>query len=154
MKIAFVIANGYAMGGTVRTVYNLARGLSERHEVEIVSLARRRKAPFFKLPDGVRLWPLHDHTTEEPTLGAFGRRRWTRRVGSVVPESELMHLRSSHSYEVHARASMPLVCCSTLSRTLEHFERRKRKTRSKCFIVLNCSWDSQRCTDFTQTFSI
>lgn len=89
MKIAFVIANGYAMGGTVRTVYNLARGLSERHEVEIVSLARRRKAPFFKLPDGVRLWPLHDHTTEEPTLGAFARRRWTRRVSSVVPESEL-----------------------------------------------------------------
>ena len=89
MRIAFVIANGYAMGGTVRTVYNLARGLSERHEVEIVSMARRRRAPFFTLPDGVRLWPLHDHTTEEPTLGSFARRRWTRRVRSVVPESEL-----------------------------------------------------------------
>ena len=72
----------------------------------------------------------------------------------LVPKPELMHLRASHTHKIHARTSMPLVCCSTLSRTLEHFERRKRKTRSKCFIVLNCSWDSQRCTDFTQTFSI
>ncbi|MBR8743994.1 glycosyltransferase family 4 protein [Nocardiopsis sp. MG754419] len=89
MKIAVVIANGYTMGGTVRTVYNLARGLSERHEVEIVSLTRRRRDPFFTLPEGVRLWPLHDRTAEAPAMSSFARRRWTRRVRSVVPESEL-----------------------------------------------------------------
>ncbi|KOX23862.1 glycosyltransferase family 4 protein [Nocardiopsis sp. NRRL B-16309] len=55
MKIAFLIANGYGMGGTVRTVYNLAEGLSERHEVEIVSLVRHREEPFFAVPDGVGL---------------------------------------------------------------------------------------------------
>lgn len=55
MKIAFLIANGYGMGGTVRTVYNLAEGLSARHEVEIVSLVRHKEEPFFPVPEGVGL---------------------------------------------------------------------------------------------------
>lgn len=58
MKIAFVIANAYGMGGTVRTVFTVAGGLAARHDVEIVSLVRHREEPFFTVPDGVRVTSL------------------------------------------------------------------------------------------------
>lgn len=90
MRIAFVIANGYAMGGTVRTVHNLARGLSARHEVEIVSLVRKRKAPFFRPADGVRLVPLSDDT-EEPQVKSPSKRaraRWALQAEAIVPKAE------------------------------------------------------------------
>ncbi|MEU3018195.1 MULTISPECIES: glycosyltransferase family 4 protein [unclassified Nocardiopsis] len=90
MRIAFVIANGYAMGGTVRTVHNLARGLSERHEVEIVSLVRKRRQPFFVPADNVRLVPLSDDTDESRVR--VPRKRvmdhWHRRARLIVPEAE------------------------------------------------------------------
>ena len=91
MKIAFVIANGYTMGGTVRTVYNLAEGLARSHEVEIVSLSRKRKKPFFRLPAGVRLLPLSDSRTgaevaDEP--GRLARFWWSRKAEQIIPEAE------------------------------------------------------------------
>lgn len=89
MKIAFVIANGYTMGGTVRTVHNLARGLSERHEVEIVSLVRRRVKPFFPLTDRVPLVPMEDRTGEKRVMSRFSRSWWERRAAAVIPPSEL-----------------------------------------------------------------
>jgi glycosyltransferase involved in cell wall biosynthesis len=74
VKIAFLIANGYGMGGTVRTVYNLAEGLSARHEVEIVSMSRARKEPFFTVPAGVELhglsWTGDADKREEPAVRA------------------------------------------------------------------------------------
>lgn len=89
MKIAFVIANGYAMGGTVRTVHNLARGLSAHHEVEIVSLVRKRRRPFFTPDERVHLHALHDQTEEGGRpLGRFAQARWQRRARSVIPRSE------------------------------------------------------------------
>lgn len=90
MRIAFVIANGYAMGGTVRTVHNLARGLSARHEVEIVSLVRKRQTPFFRPADGVRLLPLSDDT-EQPQVKHPRKRaleRWDREAKRIVPKAE------------------------------------------------------------------
>ncbi|MFC7327511.1 glycosyltransferase family 4 protein [Marinactinospora rubrisoli] len=55
MKIALVIANAYGMGGTIRTVFNLAGGMAARHDVEIVSLIQHRERPFFTVPEGVTL---------------------------------------------------------------------------------------------------
>ncbi len=90
MRIAFVIANGYAMGGTVRTVHNLARGLSARHDVEIVSLVRKRRAPFFPPADGVRLVPLSDDTDEPQAKrpGRWALDRWAEQAEAIVPEAE------------------------------------------------------------------
>lgn len=91
MKIAFVIANGYTMGGTVRTVYNLAEGLARSHEVEIVSLSRKRKKPFFRLPEGVRLVPLSDSREGaelEDGPGRLARFWWSRRAERIIPEAE------------------------------------------------------------------
>lgn len=47
MHISFLLHNGYAIGGTVRTTYNLARSLAEHHEVEVVSVFRSRDRPVF-----------------------------------------------------------------------------------------------------------
>lgn len=90
MRIAFVIANGYAMGGTVRTVHNLARGLSARHEVEIVSLVRKRRKPFFTPDANVDLVPLSDETDESRVR--LPRQRvldhWYRKAEQIIPEPE------------------------------------------------------------------
>lgn len=47
MRIAFLLHNAYALGGTVRTTFTLAKALSARHDVELVSVFRHRKRPRF-----------------------------------------------------------------------------------------------------------
>lgn len=42
MRIEFLIQNYYGVGGTNTAVHNLALGLAERHEVEVVSVVRRQ----------------------------------------------------------------------------------------------------------------
>lgn len=92
MRIAFVIANAYGMGGTVRTVFNLAEGLVRHHDVEIVSLTRHRAAPFFTVPEGVRLRALSatGAAAEEEGADRPGPMAawWHRRARAVVPEAE------------------------------------------------------------------
>ncbi|MFI6599653.1 glycosyltransferase [Nonomuraea sp. NPDC050536] len=64
VKILLLSANG--MGGTIRTVFNLAGGLAAEHDVEIVSVLRTRPQPFFPLPAGVRVSYLVDRTASSP----------------------------------------------------------------------------------------
>jgi glycosyltransferase involved in cell wall biosynthesis len=53
--------NAFAVGGTVRATFTLAGELAKRHDVEIVSVYRRRAAgPALALPAGVRLRTLTD----------------------------------------------------------------------------------------------
>ncbi|KIZ14025.1 glycosyltransferase family 4 protein [Streptomyces natalensis] len=60
MKITLLLHNAYAIGGTVRTTFNLAAALAAHHEVEIVSMMRHREVPRFTLDPRVRLVPLVD----------------------------------------------------------------------------------------------
>ncbi|KOG68329.1 hypothetical protein ADK38_41145, partial [Streptomyces varsoviensis] len=60
MKIAFLLHNAYGIGGTNRTVFNLAAALADRHRVEIVSMTRHRDEPGLALDPRVRLVPLAD----------------------------------------------------------------------------------------------
>jgi glycosyltransferase involved in cell wall biosynthesis len=59
--VRIVIANAYAMGGTIRTTLDLAGELAERREVEVIALKRRAKRqPFFAFPSGVAVTTLDD----------------------------------------------------------------------------------------------
>jgi glycosyltransferase involved in cell wall biosynthesis len=62
VKVRFLIANAYRAAGTVRTTYNVAGALAQRHgfEVEVVSVFRTRPRPAFALPEGVSLTSLVD----------------------------------------------------------------------------------------------
>ncbi|MFE2650720.1 glycosyltransferase family 4 protein, partial [Streptomyces sp. NPDC059346] len=60
MKISFLINNIYGIGGTNRTVINLAEALAVRHEVEIVSVFRRLTAPKFEISPRIRVRALVD----------------------------------------------------------------------------------------------
>ena len=60
--VRIVLANAYALGGTVRATFALAAQLAERHEVEIVSVRRHTRRPFFPHPPGVTVTVLDDRT--------------------------------------------------------------------------------------------
>ncbi len=61
MKIRLLIENAYVSGGTGRTTLNTAGALARRgHDVEVVSVHRRRGRPFFPVPRRVKLRVLVD----------------------------------------------------------------------------------------------
>jgi glycosyltransferase involved in cell wall biosynthesis len=73
-KITILIANAYAMGGTVRTCLNLAGFLARSHEVEIISVQRLANRPFFPFPPGVEVRVVDDQR-DRPLGGRAGRVR-------------------------------------------------------------------------------
>jgi glycosyltransferase involved in cell wall biosynthesis len=74
-KVTILIANAYAMGGTVRTVLNLAGFLAQHHDVEILSVQRLRAKPFFPLPAGVKVRVIDDQREGQALGGLAGRVR-------------------------------------------------------------------------------
>ncbi|MFI7276631.1 glycosyltransferase family 4 protein [Streptomyces sp. NPDC049879] len=65
MKIVFLLHNGYGIGGTIKTTFNLASALAERHDVEIVSVFRHRAQPNFALGEKVAMRHLVDLREEK-----------------------------------------------------------------------------------------
>ncbi|HEX5565382.1 MAG TPA: glycosyltransferase family 4 protein [Streptomyces sp.] len=66
MHISFLLHNGYGIGGTIRTTYNLACALAEHHDVEIVSVFRHRDRPVFDAGPRVRQRHLVDLRKHSP----------------------------------------------------------------------------------------
>ncbi|GHH70868.1 hypothetical protein GCM10017673_23260 [Streptosporangium violaceochromogenes] len=58
--IKIVLQHAHGMGGTIRTVLNLAGYLARERDVEIVSVVRAAERPFFPVPPGVRVSFLDD----------------------------------------------------------------------------------------------
>ncbi|MEV4164888.1 glycosyltransferase [Nonomuraea dietziae] len=88
MKIRYLLLHAYGTGGTIRTVLTQAGWMAEAgHDVEVVSVVRRRTGTGFAIPRGVKLSALVDQRTgiAEPRLHA----RMLRKLrGHVVPRGE------------------------------------------------------------------
>lgn len=74
MRIRYLLHNAYAVGGTIRTVFNQANALCANHDVEIASVYRTAEAPILPLDPRVRLVSLTDWRDD----GA----RWTDEAGA------------------------------------------------------------------------
>ncbi len=61
LRIRILLLHAYGMGGTIRTTFTMAQGLAAEHDVEIITLYRKREQPFFPFPHGVRVTVLDDH---------------------------------------------------------------------------------------------
>ncbi|MEV0826935.1 glycosyltransferase family 4 protein [Nonomuraea rubra] len=59
-RVSILLLHAHGMGGTIRTVFNLASYLAERHEVEIVSILKEAEEPFFPIDPRVRFRFLDD----------------------------------------------------------------------------------------------
>lgn len=88
MRIRYLLLHAYGMGGTIRTVFNQANAMAAAgHDVEIISVVRRRTKPQFPLDDRVRLSTLVDQRD------GYGPDTLVRRIrrklrGRVVPSDE------------------------------------------------------------------
>ncbi|GII75201.1 hypothetical protein Sru01_01830 [Sphaerisporangium rufum] len=83
-----MLLHAYGMGGTIRTVISQANHMADAgHEVEIVSVVRRRKNPQFAIDPRVRVITLADQragVSPDSTV----RRVWRRVRGKIVPRGE------------------------------------------------------------------
>ncbi|MFI7705055.1 glycosyltransferase family 4 protein [Nonomuraea sp. NPDC049480] len=88
MKIRYMLLHAYGMGGTIRTVINQAGAMAEAgHDVEIVSLVRRRTKPQFAIDPRVRLSALVDQR-DGVASDSLARKVWRRARGKIVPYGE------------------------------------------------------------------
>ncbi|MCM2390255.1 glycosyltransferase family 4 protein [Streptomyces albipurpureus] len=89
MRISFLLHNAYGIGGTIRTTFNLAQNLAERHEVEIVSVFRHREDPLMGSPAGVTLRHLVD--LRKKSRDYDGEHPDYRRPARVFPRGDGRH---------------------------------------------------------------
>jgi glycosyltransferase involved in cell wall biosynthesis len=88
VKIRYMMLHAYGMGGTIRTVVNQANAMVRSgHDVEIVSVVRRREKPQFAINPDVRIVTLVDQR-EGRQADSFPRRAWRRVRGKIVPRGE------------------------------------------------------------------
>ncbi|GAA2626051.1 glycosyltransferase family 4 protein [Actinomadura fulvescens] len=68
LRIRVLLQHAYGTGGTIRTVLNLCGHLAEEHDVEIVSVVRSHRDPFFRIPPGVTVTFADDRTEGSPVI--------------------------------------------------------------------------------------
>jgi glycosyltransferase involved in cell wall biosynthesis len=71
--VTILLMNAYVMTGVTRSVLNLAAHLTDRCDVELVSVLRDRNKPFFPFPAGVRVSTIDDRREQAAVAGWRGR---------------------------------------------------------------------------------
>lgn len=79
-KVYFMMDNAFGVTGLHRTILNLANHLARDHDVEIISLVRRQRRPFFEIDERVRLTFLLDEVAPRNER----RRGLARRLQQVL----------------------------------------------------------------------
>ena len=80
-RVTILLVHAWGMGGTIRTMLNVAGHLAERHEVEVVSVWRTRDDPSFVFPPGITVTAAEDR---RPGAGGLLARALRRVPGSLV----------------------------------------------------------------------
>jgi glycosyltransferase involved in cell wall biosynthesis len=88
VKIRYLLLHAYGMGGTIRTVVTQANAMAEAgHDVEIVSVVRRRSRLQFAMDKRIRLSVLVDQR-DGVVADSLARKVWRRARGKIVPYGE------------------------------------------------------------------
>jgi glycosyltransferase involved in cell wall biosynthesis len=89
MKIRFLVFDIYGMGGTVRTVLNVTNYLAQSgYDIEIISVFRYRKVPFFEIDPRIKVIVLHDVVSRRKEDTSL-KTRIANRLGKM--KSRLIH---------------------------------------------------------------
>jgi glycosyltransferase involved in cell wall biosynthesis len=102
-QVTILLLSAWGMGGTTRTVENVAAYLARAHDVEVLSLFRRREKPFFDLPPGVTFTALDDRRPS-----AASERGLARRLLAALP-SALVHPADAASAKASLWTDLALV---------------------------------------------
>jgi glycosyltransferase involved in cell wall biosynthesis len=96
-RVYILLMNAWSMGGTIRTALNLAGYLSHHHDVEVLSLLRRRNEPFFPFPPGVKVTVIDDLRADAAGSGLSGfvERRLRARSSVLINPADRVSLVSS-----------------------------------------------------------
>jgi glycosyltransferase involved in cell wall biosynthesis len=77
------------MGGTIRTTLNLVEQLAETHEVELITVMRRREHPLFPFPEGITVSSVDDRRRVYREQNPPGwRARGLKRIRSLLVHPE------------------------------------------------------------------
>ena len=82
--VRIVLMHAWGVGGTIRTVLTLAGALAEHHDVEVLSVVRRRDDPHFPFPPGVTVSAIDD---QRPGRPARFRPAWRAPRSPACPAS-------------------------------------------------------------------
>ncbi|MEO3870946.1 glycosyltransferase family 4 protein [Nonomuraea sp. B12E4] len=89
-QVRILLLHAHGMGGTIRTVFNLAGHLAEKHDVEIVSILKEAEEPFFPIDPRVKFRFLDDRL--RPGLNPL-RALLSKKPSRLIPEGESAHHR-------------------------------------------------------------
>ena len=88
MKISFLLHSLYNVGGTIRTTLSTATTLADRgHDIELVTVFRRRTVPVFTWDDRFRVTVLHDTRKNAPPLSPADA-ALAAKPAKIFPKSE------------------------------------------------------------------